>query len=544
MKGVKVTGIRIRDYRGIEEVALPVGPHGAVMKGPNGAGKTSLLNAIKCALEAQDIGPDAIRHGANRCEILIDLSAAQVKRVITASGSQLSVTPTGEAGAAGPVRSPQKWLNELLGGSSLDPIEFFRQNAKERRAIVMRALPVRIDRERLRKEVPSWATEANPNLATYLTKNDPGGRHALEVCAELTDMFYKWRTAVNSDVKAAEATHKGELAQLDALRTKLPADAIDLTVANEDRAARAADTAYAELIARRERIARVREKTAGTRARIEKLRVDANEIETRTPLVSAGAWQSNRAELAATESTIGEASEVVTQARRALDAAEARLSQLRATADSIREAAAGLTDQDAAHETNRQQAAALRQQAADLEASMGAVEEMPVDGDDLARAGAAQAQVHERLELARIAEAFREQTKKTDEKEAAVSLERARADRLTTMVDRFRDTLPRELLKESASIPGLAFDGDDITLDGTGVDKLCGKEQLTFAVELARRANAKSRLIIVDGLERLDPDQYETFIHAATKDEYQVIATRVDRGDVVLEAISLEGGAE
>jgi hypothetical protein len=68
----------------------------------------------------------------------------------------------------------------------------------------------------------------------------------------------------------------------------------------------------------------------------------------------------------------------------------------------------------------------------------------------------------------------------------------------------------------------------------------CGKERLAFAVEIARRANERSKIIVVDGLETLDPAELEPFVREATRDGYQLLATRVEGGEAHLEAIELE----
>ena len=57
---------------------------------------------------------------------------------------------------------------------------------------------------------------------------------------------------------------------------------------------------------------------------------------------------------------------------------------------------------------------------------------------------------------------------------------------------------PAELLAQCDGIPGLSLDGDDILLDGVRLDSLCGAEQVRFCVEVARRANAKSKILVVD----------------------------------------------
>ena len=93
--------------------------------------------------------------------------------------------------------------------------------------------------------------------------------------------------------------------------------------------------------------------------------------------------------------------------------------------------------------------------------------------------------------------------------------------------------MPCSLLAAADGIKGLSIDGDEVLLDGVALDQLSGQERLFFAVEVARRLNAKSKLLCVDGLEVLDAEHRRMFIERATKDGYQLIATRVadDGGD-------------
>jgi hypothetical protein len=109
------------------------------------------------------------------------------------------------------------------------------------------------------------------------------------------------------------------------------------------------------------------------------------------------------------------------------------------------------------------------------------------------------------------------------------------------MVDLFREELPKTLIAADNGIEGLSLVGHSILLDGVDIDMCSGMEQIEFAVELARRANAKSRILIVDGLEALDHKQYEAFVRHATRDGYQLIASRVDdRDEWAFEAIEIE----
>jgi hypothetical protein len=61
-----------------------------------------------------------------------------------------------------------------------------------------------------------------------------------------------------------------------------------------------------------------------------------------------------------------------------------------------------------------------------------------------------------------------------------------------------------------------SVDLPDRRLGVENAESLCGAEQMRFAVEVARRSNPKSKILIVDGIERIADDRLEDFIREAT----------------------------
>jgi DNA repair exonuclease SbcCD ATPase subunit len=116
---------------------------------------------------------------------------------------------------------------------------------------------------------------------------------------------------------------------------------------------------------------------------------------------------------------------------------------------------------------------------------------------------------------------------------AVVEEARDKARDLDKLVKRWQHDVPREVFATHGGIPGLTID-DDVRLDGIAIGHLSGKERLALCVALARRLNAKSRFIVQDGLEAIDEDELRAFLAAATADGYQLLATRVTRGDLTI----------
>ena len=114
---VLIHKIKIDNWLSIEALEIDVPPGGVVVAGRNGSGKTSVLKAVQAALDAKGISPAAIRVGASKAEILLDLGDITVRRAITPKGSTLTVR-TAE-GFTPP--SQQTYLRELFSSPALDP---------------------------------------------------------------------------------------------------------------------------------------------------------------------------------------------------------------------------------------------------------------------------------------------------------------------------------------------------------------------------------------------------------------------------------------
>lgn len=507
-----ITRIVIKNFRGIEFLDTSVDPGGVVARGRCGSGKTSVLRAVQAALGAQDIGPDAIRIGADKAEILVDLDDLSVRRAITAKNSTLSVMK-GEFKAP----KPQAYLAELLGTSPLDPMDLLTLKAKDRRKKILEALPVTLTIEQLRKY---WAK---------CPDDYPVAGHGLEVLEVLRKKFYDRRTIANKAELDATAEADRQLTVALKAAESAPETAPDVEAARKHH-----DTVRAELAAlraRKEESEKAEARTATSRERIVYLRGKASEAMMGAPVpVSQEQWESLQTGVALAQDRVAAAEEELIQSKQHLTWT---LSQL--TLQKERRNVADRCRFDSEDYTR---------QASELESVLSLASVAPVAAEELSAALLAENTAFTALKEAESkAEDFQVAVKSKELAEAArlkaVAAE-AEADKLDKLVKSLSDDAPKELLASSAGIPGLTLDGDDVRLDGISLDGLCGAEQIRFAVEVAKRANAKTKLLIVDGLERLDPVSYTGFITHATADGWQLLASRVDAGDIVLEAIGVE----
>jgi len=165
-------------------------------------------------------------------------------------------------------------------------------------------------------------------------------------------------------------------------------------------------------------------------------------------------------------------------------------------------------------------------QALELEQALGA---LPVAPSKAAFVEADRCAKHAKalVEFARKTEELAKHAEAVDKARTMLKSAQDDAATLDRSVKALADDAPAELLASTDGIKGLTIDGDDVFLDSVALDQLSGQERLFFAIEVARRLNAKSKLLCVDGLEVLDAEHRVAFIEKATADGYQLIATRV-----------------
>ena len=507
---MKLTKIRLRNFRGLEAIELDVPAKGIIAKGGNARGKSSLLKAVRSVLESKDIDADAIRQGSDRAEILVDMDAVSVKRVITAKTSTLTVEKDGMKAS-----KPTQYLRELLGTSALDPLELYLAKAKDRRALILSALPCTITREQLAKYTGG---EVPPDVTTE--------GHGLEVLKKAHDFFYAERTIANKE--AADAKREAERLAEEA-RKAAGAVTPGPIVPESDAipALEAASRALVEIEARARDANAAASRTASQREEVTRLRATADEQALR--------FAGEPIDLAPLDAERVAASAAVEECRQRLADAESRLTRAATARQEAINSNAILEAGRAAVATKRAQATAIEEALA-----AGAVP-APSEGAltvarkavEIAKANVDRAALQSRAMMMIAA---------SDKGAAEAKRLAEEAAELDATVKRLANEAPAELLSSADGIPGLTVDGDEVKLDGKSLDALSGAEQLKFAVEVARRANGKTKILVCDGLERLDTEQLDAFVRHATRDGWQLIGSLVTGG--ALEVVAIEPDAE
>lgn len=529
--------IKVTNFMGIAFREVRLDATGAVITGGNAKGKTSLLAAIRVALLNEGASPDMVRMGSKEAvlELRIDgppeYGELAVRRRLTPEGGNtLDVKDT----LGRKIQKPQHFLRELLGASPLDALRLWtEEDAATRRRMVLEAIPIRLNSD----EVLSLLADAPIPV-------EPGDldRHAIEVINRIADVFYEARKEANKAVEMAKGAAGSVAARLRAAEeeaaelhqrhgARLVAHA---SVDDAAEAEQAAQYALRDLEAAGRRAEEGHARTEKIRGQIHSRRVAIERVRTGAPK-------------APTEADRHELNLDKLNATNRKDAADARVRELEALLAAAKQEADAAQSALTACEARREVLVARQEQAADAAQTIATLEGEIEDLEEAVRTAAPPAPTEEqiaeardRVEQARLSthaatlaanvEAIRRDAEQAD---ATLARARARAEALDKLVKRWQHDVPREVFASHGGIPGLTID-DDVRLDGIAIGHLSGKERLALCVTLARRLNAKSKIIVQDGLEAIDEDELRAFLAAATAGGYQLLATRVTRGDLTI----------
>ncbi len=500
---MKMTKIRIRNFRGLEALDVDVPRAGVIARGGNARGKSSFLKAVRAVLESRDISSDAIRHGASKAELFIDLDDVSVKRAITSKTSTLTVE---KGGLRAP--KPTTYLKELIGAASLDPLDIYLAKPKDRRGIILAALPCSVTREQIRKYAPD------------LDEAFDVSGHGLEVVERARQFYYEERTAVNKEVgDAVRAAERLAIEATAAAAQVTPGPILPIESARAEFAA--AERALADLETRAREASAATDRTAAQRDRVTHLRASADEISKNVESPKdVAAIEEERAGYAA---KVVDLESQIEAARLLVKGADDRLA--RASADNRENAARAERVSD------------LRSQADALASALAAATTEAPSAETLAAASKALETARATTDRATLQATALAAVSRAEEAKKIAAASEVEAAELDATVKRLSKDAPSELLAASDAIPGLTLEGDEVLLDGTALDSLSGAEQLKFAVEIARRANVKTKILVVDGLERLDSEQLEIFVAHATRGDWQLLGSLVTGGELVVAAI-------
>lgn len=514
-----IVRFRFTDWRGITVMEDRIGPGGVLVEATNGKGKTSFVTGLRAALSGKGVDAAAVRVGAEQAELLIDLRHATVRRVLKANGGG-GLKITRADGTDQP--RPQEWLNELFGISPLDPIDLFEEkDPKKRRAKILSAMPITVSPEVLAPWLPP---------GEKITAAECEG-HGLDVVERLRTAYYERRTEAGRVLKAASLAASTATARAVSAENEVgPGDVREAQVVDND--LNVAIREQHRLETQAEQATKQGTQNERTRAKIKDLRAQAE------------AYRKDASELAPDQAHIAEIQEsrgVLAEEAKSWDAKILELQEQIATMTAERDTTlAAIFEIDAALKRVEQDEAKAEDlvakavdagsRAEELEATIASSEPPDEAAQEAARARvAALRQELERAGKAANAAKLRAAAEVAKAEEAKAKAAHAALDAAEKAL---KHDAPPALLAASNGVPGLTIEGETIRMDGVALETLSGAEQLWFAVDIAKRLNAKSKLLVIDRLEAVAPDQLEDFLEHAREGGFQLIATRVAEGDL------------
>lgn len=126
---MKVQGITIRNFKGIQHESLSIKGNNVYVLGRNATGKTSFLDAIFKILAGKNMPSMPTTQGARSGDIEIDLGEIIVRAKFNSKNEKVSVSVESKDGSL--YKEPRTMLNELLGVIDFDLNKFYELSPKK-----------------------------------------------------------------------------------------------------------------------------------------------------------------------------------------------------------------------------------------------------------------------------------------------------------------------------------------------------------------------------------------------------------------------------
>lgn len=133
-----IVELRSQNVKRLKAVRITPLGNMIVLGGRNAQGKSSVLDSILYALGGAPEGTAIVRRGEDKAVVEVDLGDLRVRRVVTKSGTTLSITNADGIQQ----RSPQALLDAMVGRLTFDPLEFSRQKPREQAETLRRVVGI------------------------------------------------------------------------------------------------------------------------------------------------------------------------------------------------------------------------------------------------------------------------------------------------------------------------------------------------------------------------------------------------------------------
>jgi len=130
---MKIISLKAENFKKLS--AVEITPDGNVVQitGKNEAGKSSVLDAIEAALKGRAGRKDTLKKGEEKGRVSLDMGDFTIIRSFTADNQYLKI----ETKDGFERKSPQKFLDEIMGSISFDPLQFINAEPKKQREILL-----------------------------------------------------------------------------------------------------------------------------------------------------------------------------------------------------------------------------------------------------------------------------------------------------------------------------------------------------------------------------------------------------------------------
>ena len=182
--------------------------------------------------------------------------------------------------------------------------------------------------------------------------------------------------------------------------------------------------------------------------------------------------------------------------------------------------------------TTKQQLTSLREQVKSLEASHKTTIDWLEENAEIDTA-VLDEQIHDFQEQQELLQAY-DGAKATEEQAAQLS---RKSGQLTELIEAAR-AKPGELLGalEELPIEGMGIDAEyGVTINGVPIGDLSDGESIDLAIEIALRYAGELPILLVNGLEALDPDSQAQLREKLIASDCQCFVTKVTEGGLVIE---------
>jgi predicted nucleic acid-binding Zn-ribbon protein len=486
--------LRASNFKCLRQVEIGFNGEITQIRGDSGQGKTALLRAIEAAFQGAD--SSMIRNGEDTAELVLDLSEATIRRVMSRDFEDVISIKDKATGKPVPKSRVKAFLRMLIGsGAIMRPLDWARLGAgeergktgrlREQRDMLLSAVPVALSEEEVTQALEAGGLiDSLVPVAEEVLKVDHSA-HGLVVAEDLKTICYNHRKALNAtadaEARALEAAPKPNTTPADC-----PAEELAASVEAASRALYGAEERERGL--------------AGKRGKAERLRSEIAEKQQGLP--DAEQFRADFGDLAEKERAAGEK---IVRLREELAQAEEEWREIKKAFLWARETQQAIESLEA----TRAELASIE---AELEAGTPNLDALRGD-----------------LHRAKKDLAAREAQDRHDAAATRAATAREEADKYTALVELFRDEIPARLLERmEMPVEGLAIEDGVVTFGGVPLHNLGTSEQIKVGVQVAARLNPGVGFVLVDGAESMGKKDLRALAEAAQAEGVHLIMTFVD----------------